>query len=777
MKKLIPLVLIFFVLIFFQLFISENEKKNVKNSKNKYCKELNYNNHNLNKIENFSEIDINLEIKNNRKWKKIIFNTILSIEKDNSNTFDAKYSNVNVIIKNKFGFNCSFKAKIKPHGDLLDHFRDYKSGYDPIYALPSLKVKLIEGNIFGIVEFRLLLPRTRNAGNEILTTSLFSQLGLYAPRTAYANVTYNNKKYRFLFQEKINKEFLETNSLQEGLIFSGDERFVFKYESDDTVENDETGISKFRLLETKFLERNEIFIKPAIETLQTLNIVNYFYTSDTKQRLYIDFFTSQKNKIFEDYFKNLPEFDALMQAVGADHGMSRDDRRFYFDIVNGNFIPIYYDGGTNILSEDIFISPNIYSDVNLKLNNKKRFLNSAKIGAPIILKKIKNIDLNNFQEILKAKGLELTTVDLQSIMGLIQKNLYSLSNLSNDQLFNMSTFNQYPLKNTLAVNKNVKAKYLFIDKNKYKVCDLLLKNCNSIILDKTNLLKAISQKLIDKDDHELIFLGDINYFTELKLDNLDNIKNNKEINYSIEDINFKTYGNIEVKIDKKEKKINIIKNSVNSKVLFYKSMIDNWKIYFSDLSIELDNYISRTNNGLSGCINIYDSYIKNLKVYADNSKCEDAINFVRVNGSLEYLNITNALFDGIDADFSNLDIQTITVFGAGNDCSDFSYGNYKIESADLNNCADKGISVGENSKLESKKVSLLNTNIGIATKDSSVSIFKDVVMQQMSTCITAYKKKKEFNGGNLIINNLKCDNYKTLELIDNYSKIVIKKLN
>ena len=92
----------------------------------------------------------------------------MSIEKDNSNTFDAKYSNVNVIIKNKFGFNCSFKAKIKPHGDLLDHFRDYKSGYDPIYALPSLKVKLIEGNIFGIVEFRLLLPRTRNAGNEIL---------------------------------------------------------------------------------------------------------------------------------------------------------------------------------------------------------------------------------------------------------------------------------------------------------------------------------------------------------------------------------------------------------------------------------------------------------------------------------------------------------------------------------------------------------------------------------------------------------------------------------
>ena len=146
------------------------------------------------------------------------------------------------------------KAKIKPHGDLLDHFREYKSGYDPIYALPSLKVKLLDGNIFGIVEFRLLLPKTRNAGNEIFATTLFEKLNFYAPRTTYANVNYNQKDYRFLFQEKINKEFLEINSLQEGLIFGGDERFVFKYESNDKVQNDETGISKFRLLETKFLK-------------------------------------------------------------------------------------------------------------------------------------------------------------------------------------------------------------------------------------------------------------------------------------------------------------------------------------------------------------------------------------------------------------------------------------------------------------------------------------------------------------------------------------------
>ena len=151
--------------------------------------------------------------------KKIILNSHLSEYQDKSITYDAKYSNVKLIVKNKFDFKCLLKAKVKPHGDLLDHYRRNRTGYDPIYSLPSLKVKLVEGNIFGIVEFRLFVPKTRNEGNEIFATSLFEELGFYAPRTSYVRLNYNNKKYKFLFQEKLNKEFLENNSLQESIIF------------------------------------------------------------------------------------------------------------------------------------------------------------------------------------------------------------------------------------------------------------------------------------------------------------------------------------------------------------------------------------------------------------------------------------------------------------------------------------------------------------------------------------------------------------------------------
>ena len=71
----------------------------------------------------------------------------------------------------------------------------------------------------------------------------------------------------------------------------------------ERIEEKEIGISKFRITESKFLKKNQIFTKPAIETLQALNVSSHFYSSDIKQSWHIDYFTTQKDSEYKNLFK------------------------------------------------------------------------------------------------------------------------------------------------------------------------------------------------------------------------------------------------------------------------------------------------------------------------------------------------------------------------------------------------------------------------------------------------------------------------------------------
>ena len=47
----------------------------------------------------------------------------------------------------------------------------------------------------------------------------------------------------------------------------------------------------------------------------------------------------------------LDTFEALIYSLIAEHGLQKDERKFYFDPFKRNFTPIYYDGMGNLLNE------------------------------------------------------------------------------------------------------------------------------------------------------------------------------------------------------------------------------------------------------------------------------------------------------------------------------------------------------------------------------------------------------------------------------------------
>jgi hypothetical protein len=113
-----------------------------------------------------------------------------------------------------------FSGKARITGDLKDHLA-------PSKRISSLSFSLKDGNVGGVVKFRLLLPETRLAENEVFWSLLMEELGFPVPYRRLVNVNLMGTKHLFIFEEKPEKEFLESNGFREGPVIEYDERQVW----------------------------------------------------------------------------------------------------------------------------------------------------------------------------------------------------------------------------------------------------------------------------------------------------------------------------------------------------------------------------------------------------------------------------------------------------------------------------------------------------------------------------------------------------------------------
>ena len=133
---------------------------------------------------------------------------------------------------------------------------------------------------------------------------------------------------KFIFQEKINKEFLENSNLREGPILEGDERF--RNIDDLKIKN----LSRHRISNFEWSGKSNSNLASSYLSLSLLNKINQFHLikSDHFTELHlVDYYSISKNLSLYDYFKDLAVYDSIMTVLNADHGFSREDRNFYFD--------------------------------------------------------------------------------------------------------------------------------------------------------------------------------------------------------------------------------------------------------------------------------------------------------------------------------------------------------------------------------------------------------------------------------------------------------------
>jgi len=123
-----------------------------------------------------------------------------------------------------------------------------------------------------------------------------------------------------------------------------------------------------------------------------------------------------------------------------------------------------------------------------------------------------------------------------------------------------------------------------------------------------------------------------------------------------------------------------------------------------------------------------------------------------LRGNVKSGSIKVTAFDAVDADFSQLKFDQLSVEKAGNDCLDLSYGDYQAANLQLIECGDKAISVGETSKASIKNLYARDVEIGLAAKDYGTILVDVAIIENSRKCYDLYNKKQEFSGGLLQIN-------------------------
>lgn len=668
--------------------------------------------------------------------------------------FNAKFK----IINNEK--ECSYAAKVRIAGDWKDHLGIVNGA-----PVSSLEVELKEGNLAGIVNFKLLLPRTRNGVNEIFITALMRKLDLLAPRTRFIDVSVNGIKVSYLLQENLEKELIESQSRREGPILEVNEALIFKLHQ-LSGEFDHR-LTSPKITNSKWLEGDETRLEIGMRALDLLgkglstnwkrNEFEYdvsFINTDTLSNADIRF--KQKNQ----------EFLALMYALEAQHGLTLHNRRFYYDPMFDALEPIYYDGnGIAFLSTENPIK--VDSQRFASLPDSDYMKQQLKEGSYLIENKIKDLDFANFQSELQNLGFEINNDLFFQIFEFIKNRLNHYQTFTTDLVFS----EEFGKKNYDNVSnlENIDPFLIFLNVDKSgTMCTFTLSECTEIMLDYQEIKDLFSGDYKFKSRETIFVAGTLESYKFGEFKSLDV----SEMWQNIPDFGeIKIFGEVDIKVNQKE--ITLTRMTSESRILIRGEISEGWKIRLLDNSLLTLSKSRFEKHLLTGCITFVDSSFSNLKIEATGAKCEDSVNFIRSHGNIAELLIQNTYQDALDMDFSQIIINLAKIENSGNDCLDLSAGNYLLENIYLSNCSDKGVSVGEKSQVHIFNLHSINSHIGIASKGWSKVNVANANFSNIEICLAAYRKKQEFGMGEIYYSTRSCDSRN--DQIQEYSIAELKK--
>ena len=677
---------------------------------------------------------INIQVAQSAKYARNLFK-VLSSKSNNippnlKKKFKAKFT-----VTYPFG-SCEFNGRIRQNGDWKDHV-DLLEGGAPVR---SLDVKLSDGNILQAVSFKLLIPETRRSENEILATQLLKKLNFISPETFAVDVSVNGISSTMLFQENAEKELLERNLRRESAILEGDEELLWSYKDYSLFQLETLALG--RLSNTNWFEKGSSSAQISLSAFSKIqrSYLNYSANADHYQGLVID--PNENDKIFDEM-----AFSLLVMNAG--HAMRPHNRKYYFNALKNTFEPIYYDGNASFkhgLSRqmgrnlDTLISVQFPDGINSQFVSKfERVLESKELKSEFLARS-QGLKINS--EGFYEAAIQQAITNVKILTAKIKDG--AQTHIVNNQQGLVANYKKRMAEFGL---EQLVFEELKMTEQGYQAITV---DGSKVSLSKSDLAKLISKNRY-KDKRAIL----------LKVSSAELWDQIRKISVNELMATIYTSGGITYKVSDETKTIHFAQTDPTDWVLISSGNLADWTIKFDGKVIDEQTELSseqRFNTiGITGCLTFLETNLDNTSVNVSNGGCEDSLNIISSTGSIESLKIRSAFADALDMDFSNVTIKDALIENAGNDCYDVSTGTYFIKNGQFEMCGDKGISVGEGSKLRAENLNVVNANIGISSKDYSAVISNSATFVKVTTCIEAKQKKQEFGGAVAVLNKINCD--------------------
>lgn len=657
----------------------------------------------------------------------------------------------------------------------------------------------IRGNkrLWGMEEFSIQKPITRNYTYEYLFHNLLGQTGLVKIKYFFINLYLNDQNLGvYAVEESFSKELLERQKKRNGPIFSlkdelGEYFPNIKYELysenfwiSQYPELTKNSFSILNNLKSQKFDINHHFdIDKWAKYFAIMDLTGAYHGSLLKS---VKLFYNPTTALFEPIgydlhkgagiFNNfilidfLQEESALSKRACSYICLHKDWYMKFLKLNNGQINFKFVDKYINYLikySSDDFVNNflslyddelQIYNNAIYKDNSKTERVNwigagffvydknylfdrSRLIKDRINSSKIKNIEISKSKDILYFEDFE------GSKFPFLAQTLECEDNLDKKKYF---------FAGRMSINLKTTCKKIKISsfKNETKIFNLkenirITPNKNIYLKNKFETLNK-NPSFIKVSENVYKAFSDV----EILENTIINI-NEKFIfdkNISINVMNRATLfveGSVDF-INDKHNLTKIYSDDKSGSVIFYENNFNLKNLSFKNLSKpHLPGYI------LYGGVNFINSSITLNNIYFNSSRNEDAINIINSTSEISNIFFQDINADAFDIDFGQLNFNNIYCKNVKNDCLDISGAEVYGQNFFSEKTLDKGISVGENSSVNIMNLHTLENNIGIAVKDGSIAAIENVNFEKNNLDIVLFNKKQEFLKPSLKVNNFK----------------------